>query len=214
MSVLYRRTIPLYLTFILALIVTTRSFINHPTVMYYATTILNWSSLIRAIAAGIGFVSLLLYHIPRIKSLSNKPVKYQWFYSLTAVVSAIVFAVTGIWFGTGSKTYLWLYNTWYQPTAGLITAVSAFFAVSAMYRSFRAKNIEALFLIIPALLILMYITPIGPILLPGMGPIADYIFNISSASFRGFIAAASIGTIIIAIRTILGMERGYLREEA
>jgi hypothetical protein len=130
-------------------------------------------------------------------------------------MSAIVFAVAGILFGTGSSTYLWLYRVWYQPTAGLITAVSAFFAVSAMYRSFRARNIEALFLIIPALLILLYDAPIGPFLIPGIGPIAEYIFRyIASASFRGFIAAASLGTIIIAIRTILGMERGYLREEA
>lgn len=215
MSVVWRRTVPLYLTLILALIIIGRSFIIDPTVKGAASQVLKWASLVRAISVGIGFVSILVFHVPKIKDLANEPVPYQWVYSLTAVVSMLIFAVVGVTLGVRSSEYLWLYNTWYRPVAGLSTAVSSFFVLSAMYRSFRVRNIEALALVGPALLILLYEAPIGTFLLPGMGPVADYIFRyISSAAFRGFIAAAAFGTMILSLRTIIGRERGYLPEEA
>jgi hypothetical protein len=214
MSYTLRRQIPLYLTFIIAFIIILRGFTTEPTISKVATTLLSWSSLIRAISVGLGFIGILFFHIPKITNMSNDPVPFQWFYSLTAVVSMLLFTGLGIFLGVGSREYLWLYSTWYSPIAGLVTAVSAFFAVSAIYRSFRVRNLEALFLVLPALIILLYDAPIGTLLLPGMGPVAEYIYVvIASAAFRGFIAASAVGTLILSIRTIIGQERGYLPEE-
>jgi hypothetical protein len=113
-----------------------------------------------------------------------------------------------------SPQYQLLYGTWYRPVAGLLNAVTAFFAISAIYRSFRVRNIESLFLVVPALIILLYDAPIGVTLFPPIGPVAEYIFAvIAPSAFRGFIVAASAGTLILSIRTVLGLERGYLPYE-
>jgi len=215
MSVTFRRLLPLYLTFIVAVIIALRSFVVHPTLALLGTTFLKWSSLIRAITVGLGFISILLFHGPKLVSRSNDPIPYQWFYSGTTLFGMFLFALLGVGLGVRSSSYLWWYDVFYRPVAGLSTAVSGFFALTAMYRSFRIRSLESLFLVGPALLILLYDAPIGTILLPGIGPLADYIFlYIAASAFRGFIVAASLGTILTSMRTIIGREKGYLPEEA
>jgi hypothetical protein len=214
MSIVWRRTIPLYLSFIVAIVIVGRSMTDIGLFKTWGGNFLTWSSLIRAITVGLGFISILLYHGPKVMSMTNEPIPGQWFYSLTAIVGMLLFAGLGVFLGVSSSQYQWLYAVFYRPVAGLSTAVSGFFALTAMYRAFRVRSLEAFFLIGPALLILLYDAPIGTII-PGLGPVANYIFvYIASAAFRGFIAAASLGTLITSIRTIIGRERGYLPEEA
>jgi hypothetical protein len=215
MSIVTRRYIPLGLTFVIALIIISSRFFVNPALSGASTTVLSWISTIRAISVGLGFISVLLYHLPLVTARSHKPVRYQWFYSLTTLVVMFLFAGIGILIGTGSAQYKWLYNTWYRPVAGLQNAVSALFATTAIYRSFRVRNLEAAFLVAPSILIMLYIAPIGTYFLPQIGPLGDYVFRvIAAAAFRGFVAAAALGTMILSIRTIVGRERGYMPTES
>jgi len=214
MGYVYRRTLPLALTIIIVLVLCARNFYPLPVFDYWGMNFQTWSSLIASVSGFLGAIVFLAYHIPKITSKSQEPIKQQWLYSLSAVSIMIIFIVVGLGLGYTSSEYQWLYQTWYSPVSGLLNAVTAFFALSAIYRSFRIRNLESLLLVGPALIILLYDAPIGVTLLPPIGPIAEYIFStIGPAAFRGFIVAASLGTLIFSIRTALGLEIGYLPSE-
>jgi len=214
MSIVYRRTIPLALTTFIVLVLCAKNFIPNVTLSYWGKTFQTWSSLITSVSGFLGAIVFLAYHIPKIQRKSNEPIKYQWIYSISTVAIMLIFSIVGVGLGYTSSEYQWLYRTWYGPVSGLLNAVTAFFALSAIYRSFRVRTFESLLLVGPALIILLYDAPIGVTLFPPIGPIAEYLFScIAPAAFRGFIVAASCGTLIFSIRTTIGKERGYLPTE-
>jgi hypothetical protein len=211
---MYKRTIPVFLTIFIVLVLCLKTFTNEPNFVFWGQTFQSWSSLIFTFATFLGAIVFLTYHVPKILKKSEQPIKHQWIYSISAVSIMLIYTITGIVYTSTSSQYQWLYNTWYGPVSGLLNAVTAFFALSAIYRSFRVRTWESLFLVGPALIILLYDAPIGVTLFPPIGPISEYIFAyIGPSAFRGFIVAASFGTLIFCIRTALGWEKGYLASE-
>jgi hypothetical protein len=191
-----------------------KNFVPSPIFNTWGKNFQTWSTLTATLSGFLGAIVFLAYHVPKISTRSDKPIKNQWVYSLSSVSVMAIFVAVGLAFGYTSSQYQWLYGTWYRPVSGLLNAVTAFFALSAIYRSFRVRNIESLFLVVPALIILLYDAPIGVTLFPPIGPVAEYIFGtIGPSAFRGFIVAASAGTLILSIRTVLGLEKGYLAQE-
>lgn len=215
MSIVLRRNVPLALTMIIVIVLCAKTFTTDPTMNYWGQTFQTWSSLIVSVSGFLGMIVFVAYHIPKITSKSNEPIKNQWLYSLSSITIMAIFIIVGLGYGYVSSEYQWLYQTWYGPVSGLLNAVTAFFALSAIYRSFRIRAMESLLLVGPAIIILLYDAPIGVTLFPPIGPISEYIFAyIGPAAFRGFIVAASLGTLIFSIRTAIGLERGYLPSEA
>lgn len=214
MSVLYRRQIPLAITIFLVLVIIIKIFFVEPTASYWSLVFQQWASLASAVSVGLGVIALLSFHIPRIRRMENKPIKFQWFYSISTIAIMLLFIIVGLGLGSGSPQYTWLFNTWYAPISGLICFVSAFYSVTAVYRAFRIRSLEGAALIIPALLIFLYDAPIGPFLFPPLGPIGVYLFSVITASaFRAGLLSVALGMVFIMIRTIIGRERGYMYEE-
>lgn len=214
MSVLYRRQIPLAITILLVLVIIIKIFFVEPTASYWSLMFQQWASLASAVSVGLGVIAILSFHIPRIRRMENKPIKFQWFYSLSTIAIMLLFIIVGLGLGSGSPQYTWLFNTWYAPISGLICFVSAFYSVTAVYRAFRIRSLEGAALIIPALLIFLYDAPIGPFLFPPLGPIGVYLFSVITASaFRAGLLSVALGMVFIMIRTIIGRERGYMYEE-
>lgn len=214
MSVLYRRQIPLAITILLVLVIIIKIFFVEPTASYWSLMFQQWASLASAVSVGLGVIAILSFHIPRIRRMENKPIKFQWFYSFSTIAIMILFVIVGLGLGSGSPQYKWLFNTWYAPISGLICFVSAFYSVTAVYRAFRIRSLEGAALIIPALLIFLYDAPIGPFLFPPLGPIGVYLFSVITASaFRAGLLSVALGMVFIMIRTIIGRERGYMYEE-
>lgn len=214
MSVLYRRQIPLAITIFLVLIILVKIFFVDPTASYWSLIFQQWASLASAVSVGLGVIALLSFHIPRLRRMENKPIKFQWFYSLSTIAIMLLFIVVGLGLGSGSPQYTWLYNVWYAPISGLICFVSAFYSVTAVYRAFKIRSLEGAALIIPALLIFLYDAPIGPFLFPPLGPIGVYLFAVINASaYRAGLLSVALGMVFIMIRTVIGRERGYMYEE-
>jgi hypothetical protein len=213
-SVLYRRQIPLAITIFLVLVIIIKTFFADPTTLYWGLLFQQWSSLASAVSIGLGVVALLSFHIPRIRRRENKPIRFQWFYSISTIAIMLLFMIVGFSLGSGSPQYKWLFNTWYAPISGLICFVSAFYSVTAVYRAFKIRSLEGAALIIPALLIFLYDAPIGPFMFPFLGPIGVYLFSVITASaFRAGLLSVALGMVFIMIRTIIGRERGYMYEE-
>ena len=126
----------------------------------------------------------------------------------------------------GSPTpFRWVETTVFQPLQSTIFALLAFFMASAAFRAFRARNTEATILLIAGAIVMVGRVPLieflaapFPALQPAassasqfMGKATEWIMDIpNGAAQSGIIIGAALGAGSMAIRVILGIERGYL----
>jgi hypothetical protein len=143
------------------------------------------------------------------------------------------FAVYGWWSGDGigirpdgsSTPFNWVYESVFQPLQSTIFALLAFFIASAAFRAFRARNTEASILLVAAAIVMSGRVPLLEFLAfpfpflhePAasasqfMGRATEWIMDTpNGAAQSGIIIGAALGAGSMAIRVILGIERGYL----
>jgi hypothetical protein len=101
----------------------------------------------------------------------------------------------------------------------------AFFIVSAAFRSFKARTLEAALLIIAATLVIVGRVPLGELLwkqIPWIGSTIslnnDIIERVlmgcfNNAGQRAILLGASLGVISVSLKILLGIERSYLGED-
>jgi hypothetical protein len=87
----------------------------------------------------------------------------------------------------------------------------AFYMAYGAYKVLRARNFEAGLLFITAVLVILGNTPIFPATYPGFFYMREWIFGpIVSGAYRGVRIGIGMGAVVLGIRTLLGMETGYL----
>lgn len=214
MSILLRRQIPQVLSLIIfaVLVITTlvRGLVWMDDLGLLFT---NWANIVGAISYGLGFVSLLIYHVPRIIRMENEP-RFQWVFSLSTLFFIVAFIVVGLYYGRASPEYTWWYDTWNAPISGAAPIISGLFFLPATYRSFKLRNWDSASLMIPAILFMIYQTPMfsgTPVLSTVMIWMLAYVTN---ATFRATVVIVSLGILYLSIRSILGYEKGFLLEGA
>lgn len=126
----------------------------------------------------------------------------------------------------GSATpFQWVTVNAFQPLQSTIFALLAFFMASAAFRAFRARNTEATILLIAGGIVMLGRVPLleflaapFPPLQPQaaaasqfLGKATEWIMDTpNGAAQSGIIIGAALGAASMAIRVILGIERGYL----
>ena len=91
-------------------------------------------------------------------------------------------------------------------------SILAFFITSASYRAFRARNWEAAFVLVSGIIVVMSNAPLFTSSAPFLVTWKDWIFDVpNTATGRGVMIGAALGAIALAVRTLMGIERGYLR---
>jgi len=212
-----KRQVPLIITFVCGLIV----FLSGVMVLKIglfdlqkvSSTMTGWGTLVSAFAAFIAILSLSLVHFKRIQTAQNRPLTIL--NSSALLISMILMAVLGIAGqiakGTPLPLFTTIFNNIINPAGAAIFAMLGFFIASASYRAFRARNLEASILLISALLIMLGRIPVGEQIWSQFPALADWLSNVpNAAAQRGIMIGAAIGAIATCIRTILGLERGYL----
>ena len=121
--------------------------------------------------------------------------------------------------------FKWIQDQFFQPLQSTIFALLAFFMASAAFRAFRARNTEATILLFAGILVMagrvplleFLAAPFPPLqpaaagLSQGLGKLTEWIMNTpNGAAQSGIIIGAALGAASMAIRVILGIERGYL----
>jgi hypothetical protein len=212
MSIILRRQIPTVLSLIIFGVLLFSTLISgEPTIAFLGLEFTKWSSIVSGMSVGLGIISLCIYHIPRIIRFENEP-QLQWLYSISSLFFMFAFIITGLWFGNGSAQYAWWYDTFNAPIAGAAPFLSGFFIVPATYRSFKLKNWDSAALIIPAVIFIIYQTPMFSGL-PILSTVALWLLAyVTAATFRACIVIIGLGIIYLSLRTILGMEKGFLHE--
>ena len=190
-----------------------------------------WLIILAGFALLLGIVNVLQTNIRKISRREK-----GWPFSVVLLVGLFVTggfgiygAISGQGIGiapNGSPTpFQYMTNWFFQPLQSTIFSLLAFFMASAAFRAFRARNTEATILLIAAGLVMMgrvpmlefLATPI-PALHPaaaaasqGLGKLTEWIMQTpNGAGQSGIIIGAALGAGSMALRVILGIERGYL----
>ncbi len=213
MSNLLRRIeIPIILTIVCTLLQVIPYYVDFTPLNDAANWVNGWVILIVAWATFIGPLSLIQVHGKAVQKRGS-----GWYYSIIVLVATIVMAIVGLPFtewglGTKNPVYQWLFTYGNTALSGTMYAIIAFFITSAAYRAFRAKNIESTIVLLAGLFMVMSNAPIFTATWPPFKTIGDWIFAVPNmATNRAVTIGAALGAIALAVRTLMGIERGYLR---
>ena len=182
--------------------------------------------------------ALLLGIVNVIQNGSRKIARREegWPYSAVLMTGLFLTGGLGIWgavSGQGITTlpdgsgtpFKWIADHFFLPLQATIFALLAFFMASAAFRAFRARNTEATILLAAGIVVMAGRVPLleflsspFPPLQPtaavasqGLGKLTEWIMSTpNGAAQSGIIIGAALGAASMAIRVILGIERGYL----
>jgi len=211
-NVLRRIEIPIILTIVATLLQVIPYYVDIPVINDAANTVNLWVLLVVAWATFIGPLSLMQVHGKTVQKRSK-----GWYFSVVVLVLTVVMSIAGlpiaeVGLGTTNAVYQWLFTYAQTPLSGTMYGIIAFFITSAAYRSFRAKNIESTIVLLAGLAMVMYNAPIFTATWPPFRTIGQWIYDIPNmATNRAVTIGAALGAIALAVRTLMGIERGYLR---
>ncbi len=222
MALVYRRHIPILITFIMGIMMIVQFFLVPPkpvepyqkALAEVGEALTNWANLLAAFTIGFGLVNLFFIHGRHV----TRRTPGQWYYSAWLLFVMFIMVIFGIFgdeeLGISTATtyqFEWMYKWIYTPLSGTMYASLAFYITSASYRAFRARTLEAGVLLIVGLLVLFKLAPVWQVYLPQVIPLVNWIYKyIVTSSYRGILIGAGIGAILLGIRTIIGLETGYL----
>lgn len=206
----YKRDIPLAITFIVGVIAIGDYYTGIEAVTQTFNVIKNWGIVLQGFALGLGAVNLFRVHGKRV---TERREGTDWVYSAVLLVMLAVHIVIGLVTGQyeQGETYNWLYNSIYLPISSTMYSSLAFYMAYGAYKVLRARNFDAALLFITAVLVIIGNTPMFPAIYPGFFHMREWIFGpIVSGAYRGVRIGIGIGAVVLGIKTLIGMETGYL----
>ncbi len=203
-----RRVLPTIAAIACGLIVLADFFIADPRLDQLGVILTEGVVILAAFALLLGLLNLLSVHVRRV---ATHGARHR---SLSAIlVIALLAALTIGLLSPASKTMEWVFDYLYYPLQSTMTALLAFFAVSAVYRAFRLRNVDAAILLVTSLLVLLTQLPFSQALSPYLPVVRHWIFAIPvTAGVRGILLGAALGTIATSLRLLLAVDRPYAKE--
>ena len=209
MSFIKGREIPITITFVVGILMIISYYFGAtiPTIKTMSTIVQKWAVIVAAFALILGLINITRIHVNHL----IKRTKGQWPYSILLLSVMYIMLILGLIGGTKNPGYNWLYTYIFLPVDATMYSSLAFFIASAAYRAFRARNIEAVILLVSGTIVMLMNAPIGNIIWGGFPIIGKWIMKIPTvAAQRAFLICVAIGTISLGIRILMGLERGYL----
>lgn len=203
-----KRSLPLAVCVIGAVIFLTQYFTPHPTVEHVYERLLNYTIVIGVFAIGLGIVSLFLNNWPKVVRQES-----GWGYSAVTLVGFFVTAGLGLWFGKEEGgPFLWIYNNVLNPITATMFALLAFLIASASYRAFRVRTLLATILLLSAVIVMLGRVPLGDLVSGGwFGTIANWLLSGPNlAAKRAVLIGVGFGQAAVALKLMFGVERSYL----
>lgn len=210
-SRMVRRQIPIVLTFIVGMIISFDWFIKWTPLQDLTSTIMNFQIVMSAFMLGFAGVNLLIIHSQRIRRNLSDNKMFDVFLSVILLGGLAIWTITGVTLGYQSPTYKWLYDTWCLPLSSTAYAATLFYLASATYRVLRARSVETSLLLIVGVITILANMPIVVTYLPILTVVRGWIADILvKSSYRAITIGVGLGGIMTGVRTLLGMETGYL----
>jgi hypothetical protein len=193
---------------------------NNP-LTFALPTVGNVANVLTAFTLGLGVMSLVRIHGNNVARQ-----KANWENSAVLLAGMVVMAVSGLFF-ENTMFYRSLFRDVLNSFDAAMFATLAFYIISAAYRAFRIKNVEATLMMVAALVVMLGMIPLGQALtsfLPERGSFlsnlrVDNISNwmlttLNAAAQRAINFGLGVGALAIALRVWLSLERGAYFESS
>lgn len=197
-------------------------------------TMSNLWQILAAMLLSLGIISIFRVHVGRIRRMER-----DWFYSVVLLMAFFVMVIYG-WLnwridqGVANKVltkeaaqemmnvkmFDFLFDGLLVNLDAAMFSLIAFFILSAAYRAFRVRNVEAGIMMGAAVVILMSFVPLGLAITSWLNPdtfvgnfridsVADWLLDtINTPALRAIDLGLGLGILAMAIRIMLGLERG------
>ena len=202
--------IPTAIIFVISILFVVNYFFPGTMIEPYVGQIGNWAIIIAAFAMAFGFLNLLLRHGRAILSpqeSSESPLLSIWL----IVIMLVTFAF-GTYGGLNDGTYQWIMNNIYLPIGASFLSFAFIYMCSAAVRVMKLRNLNE--------------TLLGTVIaLAGNIPLFSSYTNFfvqlkewavaspTRGTFTAFNISIALGVLLIGIRTMIGIERGWLGED-
>jgi hypothetical protein len=182
-------------------------YFRYPEIGAVATEFMLYARIVIAAALGLGVINLTRFQVLSFRRRATG----RWFLAPWVLIMMGAMSYYGIAFGLGSSGAMWLINSVYSPIYVTVYGMLGFWVIAAAFRTCRARNVEALILLVCAIIALMRVVPIGDAIWPGFTIIGDFLNEFPAAGFSRVIdTGVAIGALAFGVRLILGIEKGYL----
>lgn len=183
----------------------------YPAIGRAATNAGNWGSIITAFAMGLAAVNLVVVHARRIRQRHPDAWMSWLLYAGMLIMAVTGFAAKGT---AGERLYGLLFDGLYLPLGTAMFSIMVFFIASAARRAFRARNLDAVFLLGAGLIVMMGNAPVGKLLSPWFPKAANWFMGYPNvAGNRAIMIGAALGMVLTGFRVIAGMDRSYFGGE-
>jgi len=208
-----RKEVPIAIGFIAGALILFEYFFKDmaPGVSVIATKAQNWGSIISAFAMGLAAANLIVIHGRRIRS--KHPDAWMSWVMYAGILSMVVtgFAAKGTLL---SDIYTFLFDGLYLPLGTAMFSIMIFFIASAARRAFRARNVDAMFLLVSGLLVMLGNAPLMTMVSPFFPRASSWFMSYANvAGNRAIMIGAALGMVLTGFRVIVGIDRSYFGGE-
>ena len=214
-----KRTFPLIITFVSAVLMIIIYFVNQDYVMFgesykitdFSNSIYDWVRIIGSFALLLGVLNLIVVHYMKMMRGGKEAI-----YSVILLATFVLIVIGGFMndYDKPGSMYMWIFTNVYRPLSSTMFALLAFYVASAAFRAFRAKTKEATFLLISAFIVMLGRVPVGAMISEKIPIIANWIMAYpTSAAQSAIMMGACLGAVSVSLKIILGIERTYLGGE-
>ncbi len=197
---------PIAISGLMGFIMILEYFLNVPAIASIAAGARDAVIIIAAFALALAAINLTINHT---KNVASKKKGAE--HSVLLLVTMAVTAISGVFFGTASPGFSFVFDAVIVPAASAFYAMACFHVASAAYRAFRAHNIHALALLVTGVILMIGRAPIGEAVFPWIPEVSSWIMSvINLAGMRGIMISSAIGMVSVGARILLGIDRSHL----
>ncbi len=198
-----KRIVPIGVAVLCGLTMLVDFFVAHPLVDRIGAILVEGVTILAAFALLLGLLVLLSTHARKLKRGSQPGL------SLILLIALLGTLAVGVLL-PGSATLTWLFDYVYYPLQSTMAALLAFFAISAVYRAFKLRNVHAWVLMISSLFLFMAQLPLAAAISPYVPMARDWLIAVPvTAGMRGILLGAALGTVATALRILLAVDHPY-----
>jgi hypothetical protein len=190
-------------------VVTIIGFFTRGTFADLGSTLAQWAVVLAAFALLVGLGNLVRVHVGRVAKRGE-----GWPYSIILVVSALTVLGFGLISGKGAgDPYVaWMFKWLYQPLGAAVFSLLAFFLTTAFFRAPRIRSVEAIVLLVVALVVVIGTAPFSTAPELSLGVQAkDWLMDYPVlAGVRAIVLGVAFGTLGVSLRVLSGFDRPYM----
>ena len=186
-------------------------FVDVPAATQFSGTLMVWATIVMIFSLPLGAINIVTNYG---KKIVQKKRNYGWSVMLLLFMGLTVYS--GIILGSGSDLYIFILNGFYWPLGATFYSSLAFYMMSACFVALRFNSKRASVMVLAASFVILKTMPMAEVI-PASSVIGTWLLEVQTVGVtRGVLIGATISTIALAVRTMLGYETSAIgvRKEA